>query len=241
MKGAFAAVLLLLVAACGIRAQAPDITETPQPIQELASAIQGKGPDDVRTEIIKRFGSAHREMGSGFRIEQWDLFGGVLTFHPASGPTFVDPGTSKRYRLLRTTNPAGANILESYEMTTLPDAKNHDMKYWLGNVKFGAGGSYRFIDSHQNLDHRAGQNDNFFMLHPTGTVAVRYVPPITADTLLESLPENTVVAHLDFKSNDHKHEATFSITSSERSRTLSFGADKPLSFLMDGWWKNLWR
>lgn len=79
------------------------------------------------------------------------------------------------------------------------------------------------------------------MLHPAGTVEVRYVHPVAAETLLESVVEGTTIAHLVFTSKDSKHHATFSITSSERSRRLVFGADKPISFYMDSGWRNFWR
>jgi hypothetical protein len=240
MRSAIALILLLLVAVHEGDAQAPEITDAPQAIQDLASVIQGQRPDEMRAEIIRHFGKP-RVVGSGYRIEKWDVWGGALTFHPVTGPTFFDPQTNKHFSLLRTTNPAGANLLDSYEMTTLPDPKNHGTRSWLGNLKFGADGTYQFLDSHSNPDDRVGQRDNFFMLYPAGTVKVRYVHPVTADTLLESLPEETVVAHVDFTSADQKHQATFSITSSERTRRLTFGADTPLSFFMDGSWNSFWR
>ncbi|MBV9656848.1 MAG: hypothetical protein JO295_01940 [Verrucomicrobia bacterium] len=241
MKSVITLILLLLVAARRVHAQAPEIADAPKAIQHLAAVIQGKPPDDVRAEIIRQFGHAQRNVGSGFRIEQWDVFGGVLTFHPATGPTFSDPKANRYFRLLRTSNPIGANILDGYEMTTLPDPKPDGTRFWLGNLKFGSDGTYRFIDSRQHPNHRAEQRDNFFMLYPAGTVKVRYVHPVSSDTPLESLPEDTVVAHLNFTSADHKHQATFSITSSERARRLTFGADTPLSFYMDGWWKSFWQ
>ena len=68
-----------------------------------------------------------------------------------------------------------------------------------------------------------------------------YRPPVTPDTLLESLAEGTTVADLVFTSADGKHQATFSITSSERSRSLDFSADKPLAFVLDTSWKSFWK
>jgi hypothetical protein len=241
MKTPLFVVLLLLSALSVTKAQAPDISKAPKAIQELAASIQGKSSDEVRTVIIERFGPAQRDVGSGVRIEQWDIAGGVLTFHPGTGPFFSDAKTRTYIRLLRTNNPAGANILASYEMTTLPDPANHGTRFWLGNLKFGPNATYRFTDSGQHPKQRAAQTDNFFLLHPAGTVEVRYVAPITPDTLLESVAEGATVAHLVFNSSDHKHQAAFSITSSERERRLVFGADKPLPFCMDTSWKNFWR
>jgi hypothetical protein len=222
-----------------MRASPADITDAPKPIQELASKIQGKSPAEIRAVIIGSSGPPQRNVGSGLRIEQWDRSDGVLTFHPWTGPTFFDKKAQKFFRLLQTHNPAGSNILDGYEMMTLPDPNGSCL--WLGNVKFGPKSAYKFVDSRQFRDQRAAQTGNFFMLHPSGSVEVRYVAPVTRGTLLESVAEGATVAQLVFTSADHKHQATFSITSSERERRLVFGADKPLSFQMDTSWKNFWR
>lgn len=234
MKSILVAVLLLLCSAA-------DAGELPKAIQELAASIQGKSREAVRAAIIERFGATQRNVGSGVRIEEWSLPEGVLRFHPGIGPTFLDSRTHRHFWLLRTSNPAASNILQSYEMVTLADPTNHGSQYWLGDIGFGSDSTYRFIDSGQHLDHRAAQTENFFILHPSGTVEVRYVGSTTADTPLESVKEGDVVAHLVFTSDDHEHTATFFITSSERKRRLIFGADKPLSFYMDTGWQNYWR
>jgi hypothetical protein len=232
---------LLFASLGGVPAAVAPISDAPKAIQELAAAIQGKDSDTVHAEIIRRFGFADRDVGSGFRIEKWDLSGGVLTFHPMSGPTFVDAKTDKFFRLLRTTNLAGDNLLQRYSMMTLPDPQNNGSQYWLGSVEFGADGTYRFVDGRAFPEELAKQRDNFFVLYPAGKVVVRYAPPITAETRLETLPENSVVAHFDFTSDDGNHRATFSIKSSERFRTLAFTADQRLTFEMDTSWRNFWR
>lgn len=121
MKTTLLSVLLLLMALVVAKAQAPKISDAPEAIQELSASIQGKRSDEVRAAIIERLGPPQRNIGSGFRIEQWDTSGGVLTLHPATGPTFSETKTKTLFRLLRTSNPAAANILDSYEMMTLPD------------------------------------------------------------------------------------------------------------------------
>ena len=241
MRTASLATVLILAAHAISLAQAPAISDAPKAVQDLAAEIRGKSSDETRTAIIARLGPAKRNVGSGFRIEQWDLPEGVLTFHPGTGPTFAERKTKKTFHLIQTKNPAGANLLSGYEMTTVPDPKNHGNCFWIGNLKFGPGKAYRFVDSGQNTTFRDAQGQNFFMQHPAGTVEVRYVAPTAADTLLESLAEGATVAHLVFTSADKKGHATFSITSSERSRRLIFGDEKPLPFAMDTGWKNFWR
>ncbi len=241
MRTALLTLVLILAAQAIAPAQAPDISDAPKAVQDLATEIRGKSSDETRAAVIARLGPAKRNVGSGFRIEQWDLPGGVLTFHPGTGPTFAEKKTGKNFHLIKTRNPAGANIFSGYEMTTVPDPKNHGNTFWIGNLKVGRGHGYHFVDNGQNTSFRSAQDQNFFMLHPAGTVEVRYVAPTTADTLLESLAEGATVAHLIFTSADKKAQATFSITSSERSRRLVFGAEKPLPFAMDTGWKNFWR
>lgn len=244
MKHSCAAIFLTFlpfVFANEARAQAPIVDDAPESIRRIAAVIEGKRPDDVRAEIIRRLGEPHRDVGSGARIEQWDLPEGVLTFHPGSGPTFADAKAGKIIRLLQTRNPAGSNTLTGYEMTTTPDLRNHGTRFWLGNLKFGRDASYRFTDSGQHPGKRDGQSGNFFMLHPIGTVEVRYEAPVTADTLLETLAEGAVVARLTFTSADRGSRVIFSIRSSERGRTLSFDAEQALPFMMSAGWKSYWR
>jgi len=249
MKTTLLVALTILAASLVSRAQAPDISGAPKAIQELSAAIQGKSLDVVRAAIIERFDPPQRDVGSGFHIEQWDISNGVLTFHPLTGPSFFDLKTKKIFRLVRTTTPVHAsllpdNIMQSYEMTTIPDPASHDERespLWLGDLKFSADMTYQFVDSGQFLNQRGAQTNNFFMRHPTGKVAVRYVAPISPDTLLETVREGATVAYLTFTSADGKGQATFSIVSSEQARWLEFRGDKPLSFRMGMAWKNIWQ
>jgi hypothetical protein len=240
MKSALIAVLLLL-APLSLAAELTGISDAPKDIQALAAAIQGKGSDEIRGEIIRRFGAIQRNVGSGIRIEVWHLPEGDLGFHPRVGPTFIDAKTRRHYWLIRTHNPVAVNIWQSYEMVTLPDRANHGSQYWLGNLEFGSDSAYRFVDGGQFLDQRTAQDRNFFLLNPQGTVQVQYTEMITADTLLESLPEDTTVASLIFTSADREQTATFFIASSLQGRRLAFAANKPLSFAMTTGWHSYWQ
>jgi len=124
-----------------------DIADAPKAIQELAAAIQGKSPAEVRAAIIARFGPAQRDIGSGLSIEQWDTSQGVLTLNAGMGPTFFDPQEKKLFRLLRTTNLVHVNLLQSYDMATLHDPADNGMSYGLGTLRFDADMTYRFEDS----------------------------------------------------------------------------------------------
>ena len=142
MKIASLAILVLLLTLPESNAQVADLPGAPKAIQELSSKIQGRPADKVRAAMIEKFGPVQRDVGSGLQIEQWDVAGGVLTFHPLTGPVFSDSKTKQTFRLLRTTNPAGEVLLKGYEMTSLPDPANYGMRSWLGNLKFGPGKTY---------------------------------------------------------------------------------------------------
>ena len=240
MKPTLTAVLLLLAAPI-LAATTEGVSCAPEAVEGLGASIQGKAPAEVRGEIIKRFGTNQRNIGSGVRIEAWQLPEGDLIFHPLDGPTFTDAKTKRKCWLIRTNNPAGANIWQSYEMFTLADASNHGNQYWLGALDLRPDGTYRFTDSDLFSDQRADQAENFFILNPRGKVQVLYEKSTTAETPLESLEEGVAVARLMFTSSKNNETATFSIASSEQDRRLTFAADNPLSFAMATGWQSYWR
>lgn len=235
------AALTLLLALPARRTQAADLADAPPAIRTLAVMLQGKNSAEVRAVIIAQFGPPQRDVGSGLRIEEWDTANGTLIFHPGGGPSFFDSKTGKSFRLLQTRNPAHSNLLQSYEMFTLPDADYNGNKFWLGNLRLGNDMTYTFKDSGQNMSHRKAQADNFFLRHPSGNYEFRYVAPVTRETLLETLAEDVTVARLVFTSADGKSRTTFAITSSEALRRLTFTSDKPLCFAMDASWQNFWK
>ena len=233
------ALWVVLFASCfalDVRGQDPSINDAPKPIRELAAEIQGKSGAQIRAAIGRRFGPRHRDVGSGLLIEQWDVAGGVLTFHPMGGPVFLDQKSGRHFVLLQTAHAVHAILFGSYEMDTLPDARGG--RYWLGNVELGADMTYRFTDSGQHQDRRNEQANNFFMLHPVGTVEVRYVGPNGPDTILEKLADGAAVAQVMLRSADGKSQATLLVA--KRQRKLEFSARSSLPFyLYKAWGLNL--
>jgi hypothetical protein len=223
--------IVILVASCA--------TSEPQTgeIDALTSEIQGLEPAEVRAAIVRRFGSPARDIGSGLSIEQWDVAGGVLTFHPLTGPTFAKDEVSTR--LIRTTNPAGDCLVGSYEMTTLPDPANHGNCFWLGNVALNSEGRYRFTGG-PNGSPRPGQEDNYFMRHPEGTARVEYAAGVTPRTRLEDLADSTRVATVTFAC-DGGGSMSYMIVAHGSSMRLAFEGSEPLSFRMNKGWVSYWR
>jgi hypothetical protein len=217
--------------------QAEGLLDAPKAVQEIAVQIQNKNMDGIRAVIINKLGSPQRSIGSGIQIDQWKVSDGVLTFHPFRGPTFENSKTKKTVYLLRTSNSAGENLLQSYEMSTLP-VPPYGNSSWLGNLSFGADSTYQFKADGPNTGQRSEPAGNFFLRYPTGKVTVQYISPNTAETLLESVAESTVIANLTFTAADGAHKETFSIKASEQSRRLDFSSDKEMPFVMYTSWKH---
>ena len=230
----FITVLLsMILAASLLFAQRPH--KTPN-IKRLTQEVQGKGPAEVRALIVRRFGPPARDVGSGFQIEEWDVDGGILTFHSLEGPTFKKGGVLTR--LIRTTNPAALCLFGSYEMDTEPEGYP-PMLYYVGDVSLSAD-HYRFRDSGSNLDHRDKQKNNFFMLYPDGLVEVKYASGVSAETRLEDLPDGGPVATVTFFAPNRRFSATYRIVANHSAMSLAFQG-KGMPFQLTKGWVNYWR
>jgi len=195
-----------------------DLQNAPN-IEALLPELQGQSPEEVRALIIRRLGPPTRDVGSGLQIEQWDVDGGVLTFHPLTGPTFEK--NREVIHLISTDNPAALCLFGSYEMVTRPEGR-YGMKYWLGDVSLSAD-RYTYTDSRNFLEHRDKQGNNFFMLHPNGMVQVKYSSGVTPETRLEDLRDGSLVA----------------IVTNRTSMFLAFEG-KEMQFQMEKDWENYW-
>jgi hypothetical protein len=209
-----------------------------QNIEALTQQIQGKQPDQVRALIVARLGPPARDIGSGVRIEQWDVDGGVLTFHPMTGVDFERGGVWAR--LIRTTNPVESCLFGSYEMKTVAEAP-HGMHYWLGEVVISPALQYLYTDSGSNRDHRAAQGDNFFILHPMGSIRVEYGASVGSQTRLEDLRDGTLVATVTFLAKDDQSAKQYRIVAHTNSMRLEFDADGASHFEMGRPWVSYWR
>jgi hypothetical protein len=165
-------------------------------IQKLAKELQGKKGDEVATDIVKQFGPAARDVGSGISIQQWDAESGVLTY--SGGLASFRTKGGKSVWLTATVNKAlPALTASTFEMTTMAAPQ---MKYWLGNLRLKPDSTYEFVDSGQSLDHRTGQTLNFFIKHPHGRLETHFAPGCTSDTILENLTDGTFLCGLTFLS-----------------------------------------
>ena len=206
----------------------------PKPIVKLASEIQeallgdNTSPDDIRCQIVQNFGGPHRQVGSGVIRDEWDIAGGILTFDPMRGPTFLDTKSKKTYWLIKTKNKVEDNLFGGYEMYDRDYKIGH-----LGNLK---------IDFYSKYSFKGGKNpDNFFARNPVGKVTVTYIGSVKAETLLDSLEEDAKIAQLVFTSNDGEHSASYSIANSKNSRSLIFVGKGDETFEIFKFWKNYWK
>jgi hypothetical protein len=196
--------VFLTAAAFMVAGSTPAATATTEDeaaaLQLLAPRLQGKHPDAMRPIIIETFGNADRNVGSGLRIEQWDVAGGVLTFHPLGGPTFEKEGAITR--LIRTTNLAKDCVFGEYSISTLPDPENYGNQYGLGGLSISTDGRYRYVDSSQTFLEHVVQPEALFIRHPQGSVTVAYLENVTGETRLEDLPQGTAIAVITLTSAD---------------------------------------
>jgi hypothetical protein len=218
---------------------APAFAARPAPeIDALKLDIQGKEPDEVRALIVRRLGQPVREVGSGFRIEQWDVDGGVLTFHELVGPWFDRDGV--RTRLIRTNNPAAIALLGDYEVSAMPDEPG-GTGYGLGDLSLSTGSRYTFTLGDKSLESASGQRGNFFILHPNGFTEIKYAGPVTADTRLEDLSDGTVVAIVTFVARDRQSRQVYRALSYRTSMNLQLEGENLPPFRVAKSWVNFWR
>jgi hypothetical protein len=203
---------------------------SPTSIQRLAEELQGKKGNEVATAIIKQFGPAARDVGSGVSIQQWDVESGVLTY--SLGLASFRTNDGKVVWLTATVNKALlALTADTFEMYTLPEPQ---MKYWLGNLRLKPDSIYEFVDSGQSLDHRAGQTQNFFIKHPHGRFEIHFAPGCTGDTVLEHLTDGTFLCSLTFLSGNGGPQVSYEIIVDPSERRLAFSTKRrPFVFLME--------
>jgi len=196
----------------------------------LAKEIQGKKEDEVSAAIVKRFGPAARNVGSGIISPQWDVESGVLDYR--LGLVSFRAKGGKVVWLTATINKAlPALTADTFEMTTMPEPQ---MKYWLGNLRLKPDSKYEFVDSGQSLDHRTGQKQNFFMTHPYGRFEIHFAPGCTGDTVLEDLTDGTFLCSLTFLSTSGGPQVIYDIIVYPNERRLAFSTKRrPFVFFMD--------
>jgi hypothetical protein len=206
------------------------LAHSPTSIQMLAKEIQGKKEDEVSAAIVKRFGPASRNIGSGIISPQWDVESGVLDYR--SGLVSFRANGGKVVWLTATINKALlALAADTFEMYTPPQPQT---KYWLGNLRLKQGSTYEFVDSGQSLDHRAGQTQNFFIKNPNGRFEIHFAPGCTGDTVLEGLTDGTFLCSLTFVSANGGPQIAYDVIVYTSERRLAFSTKRrPLVFLMD--------
>jgi hypothetical protein len=206
------------------------LAQSPPSIQTLANELQGKKGDEVEAAIIKHFGPAARDVGSGVSIRQWDVESGVLTYSLGSA-RFQTNGGSVVWLTATDSEALQAITDDTFEMTTPPEP---EMKYWLGNLGLKPDSTYEFTDSGQNLDHRAGQTQNFFIKHPHGRFGIHYALGCTDNTVLERLTDGTLLCSLSFLPTNSGPETSYDIVVYSSEKRLAFSKKgRPHLFLME--------
>ena len=226
----------LLVATGLAHAQVPPLATAPLQIQQVSKDMAGKDHKEIRELLLARFGEPASRSGSGIQYHHWLVSGGELTHGaPFDSVTFTDQ-SSRVYHLPPTRSPVGKGIFSSLEMTGLPDHRGSTQ--WVGNLYFAKESRYRFVDAADGMpsDPAEDPSINFFVAHPNGAVEMRYVPPITAETLFESLAPGTVVAFYRFTS-DSGDELRLSMKVGTYQFDTEFVSKDGLPFQLEGNWE----
>jgi len=199
----------------------------------LAREMHGLGLPAARDLIQRRFGPANRDVGSGERVEQWDVGGGVLQLN-ILGVAFTSGDASTRVN--RTTNLAGECVIGSYEMFPLTGS-------YLGTVTISAGGSYHYEPSNSWDRDAPGQQGNFFMLHSDGIARIDYADGVGPDTRLEdiAIADGQRLARVVFTASDGSSTSPFNVIVTPSAMMLALKPDVSAPFTLTKCWVNYWR
>jgi hypothetical protein len=210
----------------------------PAKVALLQSLIQGMSKEGARLSTYAVLGLPARDVGSGLSIEQWDIDGGVFTFHPYSGPTYRD-AAGKITWLIFTRNELAANLIDSYEVTSRKeqDPYKKGNGFWLGNIRLNSSGHYKYKDSGSSYEERKVFPRHFFEDHPKGTFHIVYSKGMKPTDALEDIPDDMEVCKIRFISGGT--EKTFGIVNSRSDRRLRFTSDGQV-FEADRGWNKYW-
>lgn len=211
----------------------------PPPVAAVREKIQGKKPQEVLAIMSADFGKPSRDVGSGLSIPQWDVAGGVLTYHEWVGPTFRAGG--RTVWLIRTHNSVGDTLTGSFEMTTPPDPANHGNRFWLGNLDLHPDGTYS-MKTGGSGERQDVANASFFGKHPRGTYAVTYAEKVDKASLLEDVADGTDVVTLKFTPDQAAGaEAVYKVRAAVDERQMEIvPAEGKATFQLEKGWKNHW-
>lgn len=206
------------------------VRDAPKHAQLLSAAIQGKSNRVIRWAILWRYGRADRDIGLLYTIEEWDLPGGVLTMHSEIGPSFTETSCARCWHLLDTVNPLGRCMLKSYELRGTASGK----AFALGELKLNPDTTYSYerrtvLPPGEPLPHF------FFMDHPVGKTEIHYEPGIGAETLLEDLSRDAVVARITFISSEGVESDGFAVGYNSKFRLLEMRSESPFAFRAATW------
>jgi hypothetical protein len=222
---------------------APVEIDLPRAIADLKSQIKGKAPREVASIIVQRFGPPNRDVGSGLTILDWDVVGGDLRLTVQGGPPIFRISDGKKLWLVETENPAGDNIVSEFEMSTLPDPKNHGSRSWLGDLTLRANRKYEYTRPEYD-----SVPNNFFSDNPRGTYTATYSTGVSSITLLENIPDNSPFATIHFSGEMTPGTAgpvtstDLQLCSSSQNHWLHFipSGNIPLSYTLECAWHNCW-
>jgi hypothetical protein len=134
---------------------------------------------------------------------------------------------------------AGLCLYGEYELITKPESPDA-LGYPIGSLNMTWDSSYRFRVERDRPGHWKGSANDFFALHPKGRIEVKYASGVTAETRLEDLPDESLVATVTFVAGSGGSRKDYRIIANRTYRRLRF-ADDAMPYTMTKGWLNYWR
>lgn len=209
-------------------------SELPNKVTDLQRLLTHKNREEAYKLTIDFLGKPVQKVGSGFRIEQWDLDGGILTFHQTLGPTFRDTSGSITW-LVTTRNELKANLHNRFEIYSLHEQDPHKNGniYWLGNIELFPDGKFAYRDSGRLREYKNTFPKHFFEDHLTENFNIDYSEGISSTDVLEEIPDDKEVCKITFRSGEGSK--TFNIVTSRSARMLRFDSKNQVFRMQRGW------
>lgn len=211
---------VFLVVLCPYAKTPAGLRAAPPSVRSLAASLPGKPWWLMRAGFMLRFGTPDRDVGSGVYIEEWDLPEGTLRLHSGFGPTFTAKSTGQTMSLLHTANPVGVCLQASFSLRFGP------REHYGGTIELRPDSTY--IHDGKFFALSGVPRPGFSLLdHPVGKFRLHLGGRVTAETLLETLPDGTVIAHIEFQPEDGSPETAGRIVADHLLRGLRLESVKP--------------
>jgi len=206
------------------------LSKAPPVLVELSKQVEGAKPADWFKIIQAKLGAPTRVFdqfsGRADKISYWSVEDGELTCDMYEGVIFKSKSMNVDLTRGKPTS-VGSGLIGKYEISSAPAPPYGNMTL-MGALIVDFEHRYHFSqstgDSYQKTLIQQAQN--FLTLHPAGTVSFAYPKGITADTMLEDLPDDTKIVDLAFTADDGAKQSYSVLSTNRRFHFTGGDSDK---------------